>query len=196
MSALQNAGIFLLHTIFDTYALILLLRVLLQYLRVDYYNPICQFIVKATNPPVIPLRRIIPGYWGLDLATMTVLFFTLLLKTILVALISTLHAPTLSGVLLWTLGEFASLSIKLFFWAILLQVLLQWVQPLSNSPLTALLYQLTAPLMNPVRKRLRRLFSSMGGIDLSPIPVLLGLQLCDLLFAQPLTHIGLQLAIR
>src|SRR5579871_5457054 len=122
MGALQHAGVFLIQTIFDLYALILLLRLLLQYLRVDFYNPISQFVVKLTSPVIVPLRRIIPGYWGIDLATVAVLIITILIKTVLIMLMSMHKFPSIGGLIIWTLGDLISLVIKLFFYAILLQV--------------------------------------------------------------------------
>jgi len=197
MGVLQNAGIFLVQTLFDCYAMILLLRILLQYLRVDYYNPMSQFIIKATNPAVVPLRQIIPGYWGLDLATVAVLAITLFLKIVLLVVIGMQKFPAFGGLLVWTLGDATVLLIKLFFYAILLQILLSWLQPLSGSPLRSLLEQLTAPLLIPARKKLYRLFPSLSsGIDLSPIPVMIALQLGNLLLAQPLVQVGTHLAIR
>ncbi len=86
MAPLQNASAFLIHSLFDIYLLILLLRFVLQYLRVDYYNPFTQFIVKATNPLVVPLRRIIPGFWGIDFATLIVIIVLTSLKVSLVML--------------------------------------------------------------------------------------------------------------
>lgn len=196
MSALQNAAVFLVQTLFDCYALILLLRIALQYLRVDYYNPVCQFIVKATNPVVVPVRRFIPGYWGLDLATIALLILTLFIKILLLGIISLPKFPAFSGLFVWTLGDLLSLGIKLFFYAILLQVLLSWLQPAARSPLSALLFQLTEPLLGPVRRKLRSTFPSLANMDLSPIPVILLLQLGNVLLSQPLIQIGTQLAIR
>jgi YggT family protein len=196
MAPLQNAGIFLIQTLFDFYAMILLLRLLLQYLRVDYYNPLSQFIVKVTSPIVVPLRRIIPGYFGLDIATLAVLVMTIFIKTILVVLLSVHKFPGLGGLLIWTVADLLGLTIKLFFYAILVQVILNWVAPLSRSPLSFLLHQLTEPLLGPVRKRLYRWIPSLGAMDLSPIPVLIGLQLLNILIAQPLAQIGFQLCLR
>ena len=70
----QNAGIFLLNTIFGIYITLLLLRFLLQILRADFYNPVCQLLVKITNPLLTPLRRVIPGFFGIDFAAIVLLF--------------------------------------------------------------------------------------------------------------------------
>ena len=70
---LSNAAVYLIDTVFSLYMLLVMLRFLLQVVRADFYNPICQFIVKATNPPLRPLRRVIPGVGGIDLASVILL---------------------------------------------------------------------------------------------------------------------------
>ena len=77
--ALQEALIFIIQTVFQLYLTVVLLRFLLQVARADFYNPISQFIVKATNPPLKPLRRIIPGFGGFDLASLVLALIVQLL---------------------------------------------------------------------------------------------------------------------
>ena len=192
MGPLQNAGMFIIHSIFDLFSIILLLRLISQYLRVDYYNPLSQFIVKATNPVVVPLRRFIPGYWGIDMATVAALVVFTFIKIILMTLIGAQKFPAIVGLLLWSVGDIFTLTIKLFFWSILIQVISSWMAPTSRSPVTFMLYQLTEPLMRPAR----RLIPTMGGMDISPIPVLIILELLIILLADPLTRAGFQFAIR
>lgn len=192
MAPIQNASAFLVHTLFDIYLLILLLRFVLQYLRVDYYNPFTQFIVKATSPLVVPLRRVIPGFWGIDFATLFPIVALTALKVSLVMFISLHKFPSATGMIIWTLGELFSLTINLFFYAILLSVILSWVAPLTHSPLAPILYRLTEPLMKPVR----RVIPPIAGFDISPIPVMIVLQLLKILIADPLTLTGFQFGIR
>ena len=73
-SYVGNAATFLIETLFGLYILIVMLRFLLQWARADFYNPVSQFILKATQPPLTPLRRIIPGFAGLDLAAIVFMF--------------------------------------------------------------------------------------------------------------------------
>ena len=80
-----NAATFLISTLFSFYILLVLLRMLLGWVRADFYNPISQFLVKATNPPLIPLRRFIPGYGGVDLAAVVLLIALQALELLLIA---------------------------------------------------------------------------------------------------------------
>lgn len=192
MAPLQNASAFLIHSIFDLYLFILLLRFILQYLRVDYYNPFTQFVVKATSPIVVPLRRIVPGFYGIDFATIIAIMVLTGVKISLIMFISMHKFPAIAGLLIWSFGEIFALTINLFFYAILMTVILSWVAPMSNSPITPILYRLTEPLMRPVR----RLIPPIGGFDITPIPVMITLQLLKILIADPLTQMGFQFGLR
>lgn len=192
MSPLHNASVFLIQSVFDFYLFILLLRLLLQYLRVDYYNPITQFIIKITSPVVVPLRRIIPGYWGIDLATVVLIFIVSLMKLSLISVLSIHHFPNIFGLILWSLGDLIGLTIKLFFYAVLASVIISWVAPSNHSPLFIIVQRLTDPLLKPAR----RLIPQVAGFDISPIPVLLLLQILIILMAEPLAIIGYQWVMR
>lgn len=192
MSPLHNASVFLIQSLFDFYLFILLLRLLLQYLRVDYYNPITQFIIKITSPVVVPLRRIIPGYWGIDLATVVLIFIVSLMKLSLISVLSIHHFPNIFGLILWSLGDLIGLTIKLFFYAVLASVIISWVAPSNHSPLFIIVQRLTDPLLKPAR----RLIPQVAGFDISPIPVLLLLQILIILMAEPLAIIGYQWVMR
>ena len=116
--SLQTAGIFLIQTLFDLYILIVMLRFLFQVARADFYNPISQFIVKATNPILMPLRRVIPGFGGFDIATLVV---ALLLKTIeiyLLLLVIGAGFPNIVSVLLWSLTGLLALLLNIYLFAI------------------------------------------------------------------------------
>lgn len=192
MSPLHNASIFLIQSLFDFYLFVLLLRLILQYLRVDYYNPLTQFIIKITNPVVIPLRRVIPGYWGIDIATVVVIFIVSLFKLSLISMIGIHHVPNIFGLVVWSIGDLIGLTIKLFFYAILASVIISWVAPTSHSPVMAILHRLTEPLLKPAR----RWIPNVGGFDISPIPVLLLLQVLIILISDPLAMKGYQWVMR
>ncbi len=192
MSPLHNASVFLIQSVFDFYLFVLLLRLLLQYLRVDYYNPVTQFIIKITSPVVVPLRRVIPGYWGIDLATVVLILIVSLMKLSLISVLSIHHFPNIFGLILWSLGDLLGLIIKLFFYAILASVIISWVAPSNYSPLFLIVQRLTDPLLKPAR----RLIPQIAGFDISPIPVLLLLQILIILMAEPLAMIGYQWVMR
>lgn len=192
MSPLHNAGVFLVQTLFDFYLFFLLLRLILQYLRVDYYHPFTQFIVKITNPVVVPLRRVIPGYWGIDFATVCVIFIVSLIKFILIAFMNVHHFPNVFGLIILSFGDLIGLAIKLYFYAILASVILSWLAPQTHSPIIDIISRLTEPLLRPARK----IIPPIGGFDISPIPVLIVLQILIILISAPLMTMGYQWIMR
>lgn len=183
---LSNAGVFLIQTLFHLYILIVLLRLLLQLVRADFYNPISQFLVKATNPVIVPLRRIIPGLFNIDLASVVLL---LALKMSEIALLSLItgHSWNIEGLLLISVAELLGLLLHVFLFSILIQVILSWIRPDDRNPLTVLLYRLNEPLLAPAR----RLLPPIAGLDLSPIVVMVGLQLASMLVVAPLRALAL-----
>jgi YggT family protein len=181
---LTNPLIFLVQTLFGLYILAVLLRFLLQLARADFYNPISQFLVKATNPPLKLLRRIIPGLGGIDLSSIVLAW---LLKAVELGLVITISgkAFNLIAPLLWSIPELVELFINIFLFAILIQVILSWVNPGSYNPAIGLLNSLTAPVLRPAQK----LLPPMGGLDLSPMLVMIGLVLLKMLLLPPLRMI-------
>ncbi len=183
-SYLTNPIIFLIQTLFGLYILAVLLRFLLQLVRADFYNPISQFLVNATNPPLKVLRRIIPGLGGIDLASLVLAWLLKSIEILLIILVSG-SAVNLLAPLLWAIPELVELVINIYFFGILIQVILSWVSPGSYNPAVALLYSLTAPIMRPAQK----ILPPMGGLDLSPMLVLIGLVLLKMLLLPPLRAI-------
>lgn len=190
MGAIEQAGIFLVSILFDFYLFILILRFILQYLRVDYYNPLVQFMVKLTDPVILPLRRYIPGYWGLDMASLAIILLLALLKIAIVATLTLNHFPGFFGWIIWTLGDVSLLILKLLFYTLLLNILISWIAPRQHTPLSFIVYRLTEPLLQPFR----RFIPPIAGFDITPIPVMIVLQLMIILIAEPLIQVGAQLA--
>lgn len=153
------------------YMTIVLLRFLLQLARADFYNPISQFAVKATNPLLRPLRRIIPGWGGIDGAALVlaVLIQALALFLILVAMNSGIPGINPLTLLVWAVLNVLDLIVKIYFWSVIAVVVVSWIAPGSNHPAIQLVAQITEPVMRPVRN----IVPSMGGLDLSPIIVFL-----------------------
>ncbi len=178
---LSNPVVFLVQVVFGAYVLVLMLRFLLQLFRADFYNPVSQFVVKVTTPVLQPLRRIIPGVAGLDVAS---IFAMWILKSIELWL--TISISGMGGNLLtaaaWAIPELASLAINVFLFAILIQVILSWVNPGGYNPAASLIDSLTAPLLGPAR----RLIPPISGLDLSPMVVMIGLVLLKMLLLPPL----------
>ena len=181
----SNAAVFLIQTVFGIYMLAVLLRLLLQIVRADFYNPFSQFLVKITNPVLVPLRRVIPGLFGVDLASVLLLLALQMAELALIGLINH-HGWQLSGLLLLAVADLIALLLNVFLFSILIQVILSWVRPGEYNPLSALLYSLNEPLLAPAR----RMLPPMAGLDLSPIIVLVALQLASRLIVAPLSDMG------
>ncbi|MEX2479904.1 MAG: YggT family protein [Gammaproteobacteria bacterium] len=181
----SNAGVFLINAVFGLYILAVLLRFLFQLVRADFYNPLCQAIVTVTNPPLRPMRRYIPALGGLDTSSMVLLLVLQAINTLLVALVLGL-TPALGGVLVVAVAELLNKTVWIFIAAVFIEVILSWVAPRSYNPLVSVIQALTAPLLQPVR----RTVPPLGALDLSPLIVLLGLQLTQILLVAPLRDLG------
>ncbi len=185
---LSTPLIFLVQVVFGLYALIVMLRFLLQWVRADFYNPVSQFIVKATSPVLNPLRRIIPGVGGKDIASLVLAWLVLALQGLLILAIGrSVFAPL--AALLLAIPDLVELTINIFLYSILIVVVISWVNPGSHNPAVAILYSLTEPVMRPAR----RLLPPMGGLDLSPMLVMIGLVLLKMLLIPPLKALAVSL---
>jgi YggT family protein len=153
------------------YLTVVLLRFLLQLARADFYNPISQFAVKATNPLLRPLRRFIPGWGGIDGAALVlaVIIQAITFFLILVALNGGIPAINPLTLLSWSILNVLDLIVKIYFWSVIAVVVVSWIAPQSNHPAIQLVAQITEPVMRPVRN----VMPSLGGLDLSPIIVFL-----------------------
>jgi len=184
-SYVGNAATFLIETLVGLYILIVMLRFLLQWARADFYNPVSQFIVKATQPPLAPLRRIIPGLAGLDLAALVFMF---VLKFVELWLVTALLGipPQVGGLAMLSIAELLGLAINVYVFAILIQVIISWVNPGMYNPVMGLLHSLNEPLLAPAR----RVIPPISGLDLSPIAVIIVLQLVSMLAVAPIRDLG------
>ncbi len=182
MGYLSNAGVFLIKTLFGLYEIIILLRLLMQFVRADFYNPVSQFVVKVTNPPLRPLRRIIPGLAGIDMASVILLLLVVVVEILLLSLITTLPMPSIAGLFALALVEILNLLVNVYLFSIFILVILSWVSAGGYNPVANLLSQITAPLMRP----LQRLLPPIGGLDLSPMAAIIVLYLVMLLVIAPL----------
>lgn len=186
---LSQAGLFLVETLFSLYILAVLLRFLFQLVRAHFNNPISQFLVTVTNPPLRPMRRVIPGLWGIDLAAVVLLLALTVLK--LYALYLMLgQAPSAAGVVVMAIADLLNTTIWVFIIAVFIRVILSWISPGGYNPAVGLLYSLTEPLMRPAR----RLLPAVGGLDLSPIVVFILLYLSRILIVAPIMDLGRALA--
>jgi YggT family protein len=189
----------IISTIFDLYVLLVLLRFMLQMLRADFYNPVSQFIVRLTSPPLKILRRVIPSLAGQDTAAILLCLAIVYTKFILLRLLNsgTLHiGGTLAsidgtgylGLLIYSFADLISLFLTIFLIAIIIQVILSWVNPGHYNPVVGLVNTLAAPALRPVKK----LIPSIGGLDLSPIIATLMIFVAKMLIIPPIIYLGSQ----
>jgi len=184
MNPLSNAGVFLVSTLFGLYILAIMLRLILQIVRADFYNPVSRFIVKITNPPLKPLRRFIPGFAGIDMASVFVMLVLQMLEFFVITLMRNFPTPDILGLFLYSLVELVTLGFYVFLFSIFIMALLSWINPGQYNPINNLLHQITEPVLRPARKFL----PPMSGIDLSPMLAMVGLWLIKLLLLDPVGH--------
>lgn len=192
-----NALQFLIGILVDLYALVLVLRFMLQAARADYYNPVAQFVVRVTGPVLGPLRRILPATGRYDLAAGIALLVVMAIKLLLyraASIPSTIIAGYSVGIEHIWLGGLAwlavvdaiTLVINVWFFAVLIRAILSWISPGGYNPVAEVLDRITDPLLRPVR----RVIPLVGGIDLSPLVVLIALQVLKMLLVPPLLYLA------
>ena len=178
MSGLVEALIYIIQTLGSLYLLIVLLRFILQLVRADFYNPLSQFTVKATQPLLKPLRRFIPSIAGLDTASLVLaVLVQLLLMVVTLSLMGFNPVSVIPQLLVWSLIGVTSLFLKVFFFALIVSVILSWVAPGSHNPGAQLVNQICEPALAPFRK----ILPNLGGLDISPILAFMVLKLIDML---------------
>ena len=175
----ENPFIFLVDTIFSIYIAIMLLRFILQQVGSDFYNPISQFVVKATQPLVSVSRRIIPSIKKVDTATLVLVLLLIVIKLLIVFSIA---GYSFNAVQLFTKGlhDLISLTFDIFIVALFVQAILSWINPDPHHPVSGLLRSLTAPILRPIQKNI----PAIGGIDLSTLIALIGLMFIKRLVLQ------------
>ena len=182
----SDAVTFLIQTIFGLYLVTVMLRFFLQQARVEfYYNPLARALVTLTNPALRPLRRLIPGFKGIDWAAIVLMLLVQLTETLVIVLIHG-HLPRPPGLLIVALAELISTGIYVYLFAILIQVIASWLAPQQYNPVLELVERLTEPLMRPVRP----LIPPIGGLDFSALAVMVLLQLTVMLIVNPLRDVG------
>lgn len=177
----MEAVLYLLRFVFDALLMILIMRFWLQWVKADFYNPLSQFIVKVSNPLVVPLRRVIPGFGGLDLATIIAAYIIATLKFVSLA--------ALSGESLGLLGFYIGLLVLikqtgfLLFVIMIIMAVMSWVVQ-GYNPTLAIFHQLTEPFLNPIR----RVIPNLGGLDLSMIVAFLAMNVINILLSSSLPY--------
>ncbi len=190
LNSFSNADVFLVQSFFYLYIFILLLRVILQWVNIDSYNPLFALVAKLTNPPLRPICRIIPSLHGIDFAAIILLLGLEMLKIAFLFLIQINAAPHLLGLVVLAFAELLNQLINIFFYAVIALTILSWISPLAHGPLIEILVRISEPLIKPIRGFL----PSISRLDFSPLVLIVCLKLLTMLLVQPLAQIGASLA--
>lgn len=176
MNSGASAFSYLVGTLFDLYISAIMLRLLLQWVKADFYNPICQFLIRVTNPLLVPLRRVIPSIGRLDTASLVLM---LLLEIAGVWLVTQIAPVTMQPgqLLIYSLLKLLATLLMMYFVLIIAHVILSWVGRGAQHPIIPLIYQLTEPVLRPFRKAI----PPIAGIDLSPLFALIAVRFLLLL---------------
>ncbi len=185
MGYLAQAGAFLIDVIFGIAIFILMLRFLIQWTNVGFNHPLTQFLYQATNPVLQPLQRVIPRWGRVDLAC---LLLMLALKIVAIMLLGLFLGQNYGviGLVIVAFAELFSTLIYVLMFSIIIQVILNWINPDPLNPVYSFVSRLNDPLTLPLRRRL----PLFHGIDFSPLVAIILLQLALILIVAPLTHVG------
>lgn len=173
-----NAIVFIVDTLAQLYLFLLLLRLWLPWLGADFRNPIAQAILKLTSPVVVPIRRIVPPIGKLDTATVLVAFIIQYLTIVILLMIMGLSAGFVP-IAVTALVNLVLLTLRLFTFAIIVRVVLSWIAPSGYNPALAIITTLTEPILRPFR----RIIPPLGGLDLSPLFVIIALMAVTIIVA-------------
>ena len=169
---MQDALTFIFRTILALYIITFVLRIILQWVRADFRNPLTQFVLRVTNPLVIPARRLIPSAGGLDTATLVVVLLLELLMTLVMINVACLGDAGFGQILILTLLRTIYLTLRIYLFIILIYVVLSWISPGTYNPAVSLLSSIAEPVLRP----LKRFIPTIAGLDLSALFAIIGIQ--------------------
>lgn len=184
MSPLSQALVYVLQTVFSLYLLIVVIRLLLQLVRADFYNPISQFVVRATEPLLGPMRKLLPAHRLIDLPSLILAIVVQVIEYLIIIWIHTGMMMSIVNLLLWSLLGLLVMMFNIFFFSLIIEIIVSWVAPHSYHPALQLMRQINDPLMRPAR----RLMPPMGGLDLSPLLVFMILNVLNILLLAPMAQ--------
>lgn len=187
MGVVADIGTFLVQTLLTFFLIAVIVRLLLQVARADFYNPISQFIVKLTNPLLLPLRRFIPGLGGIDFAAVVLALVVQLLATTVLLVLQGFSPVNPLYMIAWGLIGILSLTLNIYLFTVLASIVVSWVAPYSDHPAVLLLRQFTEPVMAPFRK----IVPSIGGIDISPILLFISIQILQIVLGHAAQAVSL-----
>jgi YggT family protein len=169
---MRDALTFIFRTLLDLYIITFVLRLILQWVRADFRNPLTQFVLRVTNPLVIPARRLIPPAGNLDTATLVVVLLLELLMTVVMINLACLGSAGIVQIIALTVLRVVYLTLRIYLFVILIYVVLSWISPGTYNPAVSLLSSIADPVLRP----LRRVIPTIAGLDLSALFAIIGIQ--------------------
>ncbi len=185
---MTNPIVFLIDTVVSLYVLAILLRFLFQWTRVDFYNPISQFLVKVTHPPLKLLRRVVPSIGKIDMASLVLALALQILADFLILALQG-EIAGITALVLYSFKQLVEMVLNIFVFAVFARAILSWFDPGNYNPASSILQRLTEPLLSICRK----VIPDLGGIDLSPLVALVFLQLAKMMILPPISQLALLL---
>ncbi|MGH8453169.1 MAG: YggT family protein, partial [Nevskiales bacterium] len=167
-----NPLIFLIDTLFGLYVLVLILRFILQAVHADFYNPLSQFVWQVTNRPIGLLQRAVPRWHNCDVAALLLALLLMALNIwIDISLAGARIAPL--SLLAWSVLKLVVFTLNLYFFSLLIQAIMSWVNPGMPTSASAVLWSINEPLLKPIRNVL----PPIGGLDLSSLVLMIAIQM-------------------
>jgi YggT family protein len=185
MNYFTNPIELILSTVFSLYIGAVMLRFLLQWCRADFRNPISKFLIMLTHPPLKIMRRFIPSIGNIDTSSLVLM---MVLQVFADGSLELLQGASISigGLILISFAHLLALLLNVLFYAVFGRALLSWFNQGSFNDVSMLLYSLTEPMLSVCRGML----PNLGGLDLSVILAILGLQLAEMLLLPPLYQLA------
>ena len=189
MNYFTNPVVFVLDSVFSFYIIAVFFPLSLQWCRADFRNPISKFLITITHPPLKILRRLIPAIGNIDIASLVLLFILQLLSDVTIGYLQgiiSLNAFSVGGLILTVFAQLIALLLHVLFYAVFARALLSWFDQGGYNTISRLLYSLTEPML----RIFRAMLPDLGGLDLSVILALMGLQLAEMLLLPPLYQLA------
>lgn len=187
-SAVQQTLMFIVQFIFGLYSFVIVLRLWLRTVNADYNHPVVNSIARSTAPVVRKFQKYIPDIGKIETASVVLLLVITLLKLLLISFISG-HIPNAGGLIAWTIGSSIEVCLDAAFYVMIIMALLSWI-PNAQPQLYSLLAQLTAPILQPIR----RIVPLIMGMDMSPVVMLLLIQVIEMLIVNQIIRAGISAA--
>jgi len=184
-SYMTNPVIFLIDTLVSLYILAIVIRFLLQWVKADFYNPISQFLVKITHPPLKLLRRFVPSIGKIDSSSIVLALGLQMIADFSILMLKGVSV-SIPALVIVSFTQLVTLLLNVFVFAVFARAILSWFDPGNYNPASSLLHSLTEPLLGLCRK----IIPDLGGMDLSPLAALLFLQLAKMMILPPLNQLA------